>query len=134
MITREINKIILHCSDTKTSQSFDISDIDLWHRKRGWDCVGYHYYIKLDGTLQPGRDINTKGSHCYGQNSKSIGICFEGGLNPDGSKWDEPLNEQLLTYDVLKAYLDSVFGALPVHGHYEFSDKDCPNFVIEDVI
>ncbi len=134
MITREVNKIILHCSDTKTSQSFDISDIDLWHRKRGWDCVGYHYYIKLDGTLQPGRDLNKKGSHCYSQNSKSVGICFEGGLNPDGSKWDEPLNEQLLTYDVLKAYLDSVFGSLPVHGHYEFSDKDCPNFIIEDVI
>ena len=134
MITREINKIILHCSDTKTSQSFDISDIDLWHRKRGWDCVGYHYYIKLDGTLQLGRDINKKGSHCYGQNTKSIGICFEGGLNLDGSKWDEPLNEQLLTYDVLKAYLDSVFGALPVYGHYEFSDKECPNFILEDVI
>ena len=134
MITREIDKIILHCSDTKTSQSFDISDIDLWHRKRGWDCVGYHYYIKLDGTLQPGRDLNKKGSHCYGHNSKSIGVCFEGGLNPDGSKWDEPLNEQLLTYDILKAYLDSIFGTLPVHGHYEFSDRSCPNFDISEVI
>ena len=134
MITRKIDKIIIHCADTKTSQSFDISEVDLWHRKRGFDKVGYHYYIRLDGTLQIGRELNEVGAHCKGQNSKSIGICFEGGLNKEGSKWATPLNEQLLTYDSLKAYLDSIFKDLQVFGHYEFSDKSCPNFDINDIL
>ena len=132
---RAVNKIIVHCSDTKTSQNFDISDIDLWHKKRGWSKVGYHYYIKLDGTLQRGRDLEEIGAHCRGQNNDSIGICFEGGLNSDGSKWDSPLNEQLLTYDILKAYLEAIYNGLSVFGHYEFSDvKTCPNFLVDEVL
>lgn len=135
MITRKIDKIIIHCADTKTSQSFDISEVDLWHKKRGFSKVGYHYYIRLDGTLQIGRELNEVGAHCKGQNSKSIGICFEGGLNPDSSKWSTPLNEQLLTYDSLISYLNSIFGDLSIHGHYDFSDtKSCPNFLIDEVL
>ena len=134
MITRKIDKIIIHCADTKTSQSFDISEVDLWHRKQGWDKVGYHYYIRLDGTLQIGRELNEVGAHCKGQNSKSIGVCFEGGKNPDGSKWSSPDNAQLLTYDSLKAYLDSIFKDLQVFGHYEFSDKSRPNFDVNDIL
>tara|TARA_R110002050_G_C8928455_1_gene511861 strand:+ start:273 stop:671 length:399 start_codon:yes stop_codon:yes gene_type:complete len=131
---RLINKVIIHCAETKTNQSFDISEVDLWHRKRGFDKVGYHYYIRLDGTLQIGRELEEIGAHCKGQNSKSIGICFEGGLNPNGSSWDSPLNEQLLTYDVLIAYINSIYGKLNVFGHYEFSEKTCPNFIIDEVL
>jgi len=134
MLTRKIDKIIIHCSDTKTSQSFDVTDIDLWHRKQGWDSIGYHYYIKLDGTLQIGRSLNKMGAHCIGQNANSIGICFEGGKNPDGSKWDEPTNAQLLTYDGLYGYLDLLIPNITVHAHNEFSDKSCPNFSISDIL
>jgi len=29
-----------------------------WHvDDRGWDDVGYYYFIKKDGTVQPGRDL-----------------------------------------------------------------------------
>ena len=61
---RDINKIILHCSATKEGQEFDVNDIRDWHKQRGFTDVGYHYVIKLDGTIQEGRNIRTIGAHC----------------------------------------------------------------------
>ncbi len=132
MISRKIDKIIIHCAETKTSQKFSASDIDKWHKANGWDGIGYHYYIGLDGKVEPGRDINKVGAHCYGQNSKSIGICFEGGLNPDGSMWESPLSMQLEAFEALNDYLWFCFNRqLPIFAHSDFSDKTCPNFDIE---
>ena len=61
---RDINKIILHCSANKEGQEFDVNDIRDWHKQRGFTDVGYHYVIKLDGTIQEGRNIRTIGAHC----------------------------------------------------------------------
>ncbi len=57
--------------------------------------VGYHYYIKLDGTIQEGRNLEEVGAHCKGHTAASIGIGLEGGKNADGSKWAGPLSAQL---------------------------------------
>lgn len=134
MITRNIKKIIVHCADTKVNQNFDIKDVDQWHKQRGFSMVGYHYYIKLDGTIQEGRNLEQVGAHCKGQNSDSIGICFEGGKNADGSKWDSPLSAQLDAWHTLYQYLCLMFGNLPLKGHYEYSEKSCPNFEIDDYL
>jgi N-acetylmuramoyl-L-alanine amidase len=158
---REINKIIVHCADTRTSQDFDISDIKRWHTDpkpkgngsyaykgkkykqksdlpekvrgregNGWSDVGYHYYIKLNGQLQLGRPIERSGAHTYKHNNDSIGICFEGGKTPDGGKWNAPTPEQFNCFKDLKEYLFRVFGDLPIKGHYQYSNKTCPNFDI----
>jgi len=134
MITRNIKQIIVHCADTKVNQSFDITDVDNWHKKRGFSMVGYHFYIKLDGTIQEGRNLEQVGAHCKGQNSDSIGICFEGGLNADGSKWDGPLSPQLDAWYSLYQYLCFIFGNLPIKAHYEYSEKSCPNFDPDDYL
>lgn len=134
MITRNVKKIIVHCADTKVNQSFDITDVDQWHKQRGFSMVGYHYYIKLDGTIQEGRNLEQVGAHCKGQNSDSIGICFEGGKNSDGSKWDSPLSAQLDSWHTLYQYLCLMFGNLPLKGHYEYSEKSCPNFDIDEFL
>lgn len=135
---RFIDKIILHCADTRTNQNFDISYIDRWHKRRGFKRVyggkvyhvGYHYYIRLDGTIENGRPIECVGSHCKGQNSNSIGICFEGGKDDNGHMWDKPLDAQIEAYSKLRAKLFNKLGHLDVFGHYEFSEKPCPNFDI----
>ncbi|WP_285658498.1 N-acetylmuramoyl-L-alanine amidase, partial [Helicobacter bizzozeronii] len=78
---RTINKVIIHCSATKEEKDFCALDIDRWHKERGWKCVGYHYVIKLDGTIEKGRALADVGAHCVGQNKDSIGICYIGGLD-----------------------------------------------------
>ncbi len=41
MITRNIKQIIVHCADTKTNQSFDISTVDQWHKQRGFRTLDF---------------------------------------------------------------------------------------------
>jgi N-acetylmuramoyl-L-alanine amidase len=128
---REINEIIIHCADTKTNQSFTIDDIREWHLARGFSDVGYHYVIDLAGAVWYGRPLEQYGAHCKGKNIKSIGICFMGGLNPDGSKWDSPTEEQIEQFRLLKYELFTKFGKLKVSPHSNYSSKSCPNFDID---
>ena len=39
---RNIDSIIVHCSATKAGQDFTATDIDRWHRERGFNGIGYH--------------------------------------------------------------------------------------------
>lgn len=132
---RNINKIILHCSATKTDQSFDIDNIRDWHvNGNGWSDVGYHFYIKLDGTIQKGRPIERSGAHTKGHNKDSIGLCFEGGYHPDGSLWSEPTIAQQKTFINWLKTIEPEFGRIPIHGHREYSNKDCPGFDVNDIL
>ena len=60
---RTINTIIIHCSATRRGLDFTANDIDQWHRQRGMDGIGYHYVIRIDGTIERGRDIEKVGAH-----------------------------------------------------------------------
>lgn len=128
-----INEIIVHCSDTRINQSFDISDIRDWHLERGWNDVGYHYYIKLDGTIQNGRSIDIVGAHVGGRNSRTIGICFEGGKDQYNEMWSGPTDKQIDSFKTIKNSICVTLGKdLPVNGHRKYSSyKTCPNFNVE---
>tara|TARA_R110002051_G_C8723803_1_gene497052 strand:+ start:1705 stop:2118 length:414 start_codon:yes stop_codon:yes gene_type:complete len=132
MTTRNFNtlsKVIIHCSDTRINQSFSVDACRKCHvEENRWSDIGYHYYIELDGTLHKGRNLEYVGSHCYGHNSSSIGICLEGGKNSDDTPWSKPLQAQLYSIKMLIGFLKTTFPRLTIHGHYEFSDKTCPNF------
>ena len=95
---RKINEIIIHCSDTQEGCDVTAADIRRWHTTpkekggRGWRDIGYHYVIRLDGTIEVGRTIERVGAHCIGRNgedhnSHSIGICYIGGrhMKEDGT-------------------------------------------------
>ena len=129
---RLINEIILHCADTKITQNFSIDDVRRWHiEERGWSDVGYHFYIRLNGSLELGRPIEKSGAHCKGKNANSIGVCFEGGKMSNGDKWSSPMLSQIVSYNRLQEYLFSVYGQLTVSAHYQYSTKSCPNFNID---
>lgn len=125
---RIINRIILHCSATKEGIDFNESDINRWHLERGWNGTGYHYIIKLDGTIEPGRPLNKIGSHCKGYNKDSIGICYIGGLDKDGNPKDTRTDKQKASMWLLIERLKKRFPNATVHGHNEFSNKSCPVF------
>jgi hypothetical protein len=94
-----INKIIIHCSATPNGRDHDALDVNFWHGhdrvKRGlkpfrrqesfrkdfnpdMDHIGYHYVIRLDGSVESGRALWEVGAHAQGQNSGSVGICMIG--------------------------------------------------------
>ena len=129
---RQVKKIILHCTATVEGQEFDITDVDRWHKKRGWKSVGYHYLIKQDGTLQVGRSLDEVGSHAKGENNDSIGIVYVGGLDANKEPKDTMTAYQELTLMELIFSLRTVFHWMPVHGHNEYSNKACPSFDVQE--
>ncbi len=128
---RNINKIIIHCSATKEDRWFTAKDIDMWHKKRGWRGIGYHYVILLDGTIEKGRADSEIGAHTVGHNADSIGICYIGGLDAFGKAKDTRTNEQKETLKRLIAQLKAKHPKATVHGHNEFAKKDCPCFDVK---
>lgn len=130
---REIDKIIVHCSD---SDFGDMELIDRWHKERGWDGVGYHFVItngvicprskyraECDGLVQVGRDIEKQGAHCRGENKTSIGICLIGKHHFTAKQLYEAL-PNVLHYYMREYGLDEK----QVFGHRDFNlRKTCPN-------
>ena len=126
---RKIKEIIVHCSATAEGKDFDAKDIDLWHKAQGWDCIGYHYVVKLDGTVESGRPIEKVGAHCKGHNAYSIGVCYIGGLAADGkTPKDTRTPQQKAALQLLVDNLKRVYPGSKVYGHCDFASKACPCF------
>lgn len=129
---RKIDKIIIHCSATPEGKSFTVADIDRWHRDRGWQGIGYHYVIYLDGSTHKGRSEEIIGAHCSGQNAHSIGICYIGGLDASGKAKDTRTPAQKKALHELVSDLKTRYPEATVHGHNEFANKDCPCFDVKN--
>lgn len=125
---RKITEIIVHCSATKEGRNFSASDIDRWHREKGWNGIGYHYVVCLDGQVQEGRPLEIAGAHCVGHNSNSIGICYIGGIGDDLQPKDTRTMEQKIALHSLISRLHRQFPGATIHGHCEFAKKACPCF------
>lgn len=91
---RKVNLIVIHCSATKQNQDYTFENVERDHRARGFSTVGYHRYIRTDGTVHEGRSFDTVGAHVSGSNAHSIGICYEGGLDFRGKAKDTRTDEQ----------------------------------------
>lgn len=127
---RQITHIVVHCSATPEGRDIDISTIRGWHLKQGWRDVGYHYVVKLDGTVQKGRPEADVGSHVAGHNSTTIGVCYVGGC-------DKAMRPKDTRTDAQKAALLELLGDLKrrypkakIQGHRDFPKvaKACPSF------
>ena len=129
-LMRDINKVIVHCSATPAGRDVTIADVRRWHVEgNGWSDVGYHFFIRLDGQIELGRDLNTPGAHTQGYNKKSIGVCYAGGMSEDMSEpEDTRTDEQKDSLEVLLATLVRMFPGLEIYGHRDFSPKACPSF------
>ena len=85
---RQINKIIIHCTATKEGQFVDVAEVTKWHKARGFNTIGYHYLIGLNGEIWTGRPLEQAGAHTEGYNANSIGICYVGGLDANSKPKD----------------------------------------------
>lgn len=126
---RKINEIIVHCAATPEGKNFKAADIDRWHRERKMKCIGYHYVVDLDGTVEPGRPESEIGAHCLGHNKNSIGVCYVGGLAADGRTPED--TRTAAQKEALLALLKKLRAKYPkasIHGHRDFAAKACPSF------
>lgn len=125
---RTINEIIIHCSATPAMQNVTAKDIERYHRSIGFETIGYHYVVRLDGTIESGRALTRIGAHCKGHNANSIGVCYIGGINADGKPCDTRTADQKWALRKLLVKLKSQFPLAKIHSHRDFAPKACPSF------
>lgn len=119
---RTIDSIIIHCSATPCGKDFTAADIDRWHRQRSFNGIGYHFVIRLDGTIESGRPIGKPGAHCVGWNNRSIGICYIGGLDCCGHPADTRTPKQKEAMKTLVNRLQHEYlGIRTILGHRDTS-------------
>lgn len=129
---RKIDSIIFHCSATPAGRDYTAADIDRWHRQRGFSGIGYHYVIRLDGTIEHGRPVEQIGAHCKGHNATTIGVCYIGGLRKKKSA-DTRTEAQKAAMLTLVRSLQSAYHipSSAIYGHREFANKACPCFDVQ---
>lgn len=96
---------------------------------RGWTDIGYHFFIRKDGTVENGRDLERTPAAQKGFNTGSIAICLSG------------LELELFTeaqLDALKALcqeIDDLYDNISFHGHNEVNPhKICPVISVKQVL
>lgn len=129
-LLQQVNYIVIHCTDTPAGRSVTVADVDSWHRGRGFECIGYHYLVYLDGSVHLGRSVRYQGAHCTRVNSCSIAVCYVGGRNSmrKDDYADTRTPEQRAALRALVAELLRQHPGALVRGHRDFDAKACPCF------
>lgn len=120
--------IILHHA---AASEASVTTIHNWHLQCGWMGIGYHFYVRKDGSIYRGRPEDTIGAHAEGYNSRSIGICAEGNFEvetmPDAQK--QAIIE--LLRELKKRYPNA-----QIKRHKDFAATACPgkNFPFDKIV
>ena len=126
---RRIDLIVIHCSATKPSQNFTVEDLESCHKARGFQTIGYHYYITRDGQLHVCRPEEMIGAHARRYNVHSIGICYEGDLDEKGRAADTRTPQKQTLVTLLRS-LKYDYPDAQILGHRDLPwvTKRCPSF------
>ena len=111
--------VVLHHAAAKVCSPYQV---DSWHKANGWSGIGYHYFIRKDGTIYRGRPEWAIGAHASGKNSESIGVCVEGNYDEETIM---PLKQKNAVKDVL-SYLKDKYPKAGIKGHKEVGATGCP--------
>ncbi|MFC2314743.1 MAG: peptidoglycan recognition family protein [Selenomonas massiliensis] len=121
----ETDQVVIHHTGNPTDDDLSVVEINASHQARGWSCIGYHYVIRKDGTVEVGRPHWTVGAHAYGHNSHTIGVHVCGNF-----EIGEPTSEQIESLAMLLANLCTDYGLTidrdHIVGHRELMSTACP--------
>ena len=133
--------IVIHYSATPVERDFTAKDIDQMHRARGFNEIGYHYFIRKNGMVETGRDMSQaglfeQGAHAKGNNDVSIGICYEGGVrlaSPDVGFDSRTVAQKAAMVKLIRELLVRYPNAV-VKGHREMpgAATQCPGFNVSE--
>jgi N-acetyl-anhydromuramyl-L-alanine amidase AmpD len=127
--SRPIDRVFVHCSASDYPHHDNIATMRQWHLERGWSDVGYHFFIRKDGTLEIGRPIDKTPAAQAGHNRGTIAICLHG-LSKDKFTAAQKATLRTLCVLINQAYA----GRLTFHGHCEVANKSCPVLDYGDVL
>ena len=123
--------IVIHCSATQSDRDYTVEQLLRDHKVRGFRTIGYHFYITRDGYLHRCRPVNQIGAHAAGWNDRSIGICYEGGLDEAGTPSDPRAYALKCSLRDLLRRLRRDYPEAKIVGHCQLSPyirKACPCF------
>lgn len=128
---RNISLIVVHCTASRCDRQLAPDSLDRIHRLRGFTGCGYHFYITREGIVFPMRPLDRIGAHARGFNARSIGIAYEGGLQPDGTAADTRTPGQRAALRFLIRQLLVLYPRSTVCGHRDLSPDLNGNGIIE---
>ena len=131
MSADSIRFLVLHCSATRCNQDYSVEQLRRDHNARGFYDIGYHFYIRKDGTMTQHRKLLEVGAHARPYNRCSIGICYEGGLDEHGKACNTMTAEQETRLVDLFRNLMTLFPKAKIVGHRDLpgtTPKECPGF------
>lgn len=112
------DEVILHHAEASSATVWDINQ---WHLDNGWVGIGYHYYIRKDGSIYRGRPEWAVGAHATGHNDRSIGICCEGAYMTETMPAAQLASLKALLRDIMGRY-----GTMPLRRHRDVNATSCP--------
>lgn len=128
--TRRIDEIIVHCAATPEGRDVSADTIRGWHLQNGWNDIGYHYVVLLDGTVVAGRPEAQIGAHVAAHNTGTLGICYVGGVASDGktAKDTRTPAQKAALLDLARGLISKYPDISKVTGHNQYAAKACPSF------
>lgn len=123
---RTVTKVYIHCSASDNPSHDNIATIKQWHLARGFNDIGYHYYINKAGSVLQGRPLERIPAAQEGHNAGSLAICL-GGLASF-------TQEQFKSLRNLCVEIKAKIPGVTFHGHCEVSAKSCPVFDYKTVL
>lgn len=128
---RRIDAIVIHCTASKPDKDLTVSDVRRMHKANGWSDIGYHYLIRMDGTIENGRDVDIMGAHVSGHNAHTIGVCYVGGLDANGNPRDTRTENQKNAMLNLLMMLKAAYPNAIIKGHRDYSPDKNGNGIVE---
>lgn len=117
--------IVIHHTGNDEDDDLSAKRINEIHQGNGWVCIGYHYVIRKNGTIEVGRPHWTVGAHAQGENYHTIGIHLCGNFNLASPKPAQIESAAMLLANVCTDY------GLPIDhnhivGHRDLMSTACP--------
>lgn len=97
------DRIILHHAAGNGS----VESVHNYHKSLGWSGIGYHYYVRKDGSIYRGRPEEMVGGHTSGYNYCSIGVCAEGNFEKESMSDAQRESIRALVLDIRTRYPDT---------------------------
>lgn len=124
---RSTTRIILHHA---AASKCTAQQIHSWHLANGWVGIGYHFFVRKDGSVYRGRPETVVGAHAGNNNYDSIGVCFEGSFDRE----EMPAAQKQAGMELV-AYLKQKYGISTVQRHSDVNATGCPgkNFPFKEI-
>lgn len=114
--------IVLHHAAIKTASAEDIHRAHLQRDNGTWAGIGYHLYIRKDGSIHRGRPLWASGAHVLNENWHTVGVCAEGNYDVETTMPAAQLNA---VREALR-YLKGIYPNAAIRCHRDMQATACP--------